>query len=177
MREIAIRFKRSIPTVQGYLRALERKGFIFKDSHKSRSILVKDSHIGKTVRVPIFGVITKDGIQNFEELNKAISIPSDWLVGDKNEFYAFTVSGFEMSEDGLIDGDNIIIRNQAYNIDGETVLGIIYENSTQKVVLKKIFDQGVTVKLESQNPSLKSIIIPKTQFEVKGKFVGLLRKL
>ena len=75
-----------------------------------------------------------------------------------------------MIEDGILDGDTVIIKKQNTAIIGQTVVCIL-ENET---TLKKYFPTKSHVDLVPANSKMASIRVKK-DFQIAGVLVGLFR--
>jgi repressor LexA len=77
-----------------------------------------------------------------------------------------------MIDDGILDGDLVIIsrREQAYN--GEMVVA----NVNGEVTLKRIYREGERVRLQPANATMSPIFAPARDVAVQGVVVGLMRR-
>lgn len=176
--EIAKHFKVSIPTAQGYLKALMLKGVIARLSYKPRSIIFKEEKPkNMTISVPLLGTISAgEGIMVFEEETpELIEAPAPMITHNYNHF-ALKVVGFSMIKDGILDGDLILVRQQATASEGDAVVAILKGNFEEKVTLKRFYRKGDKIELRPRNPAMKSIVINPKELEIRGKFCGLIRK-
>ena len=74
-----------------------------------------------------------------------------------------------MIEDGILDGDTVVVKHQLTAESGDTVVAVTENSAT----LKKLRKKNGKMFLESRNRKLK-IMYPK-ELEIRGKFVGLVR--
>ena len=77
-----------------------------------------------------------------------------------------------MIEDGIFDGDIIVVREQSTVDDGEKA--VAYLPDKDAVTLKRIYREKDRIKLVPANQKMKPIY--ETNVEVQGKVVGVLRK-
>lgn len=176
-REIADNSGISVGAAQERLLALQKKGLVSWLPGKPRSIQLRDpSRISPSVPVPLLGTISAgEGINVHEEEEpEIIDVPSYMLTSGFGH-YCLKVSGFSMSEDGIIDGDVIIIRQQAAADNGDTVVAIIKGGSEEKATLKMFYHHGKKIELRPRNQQLRSKFYDPEQIEVRGKFRGLIR--
>lgn len=181
LKEIAKHFSVAVPTAQGYLKALMLKGVIARHSYKPRSIIFKeDKPKNMTISTPILGTISAgEGIMVYEEeIPELVEAPATMITPGHNHF-ALKVVGFSMTEDGILDGDLILVRQQAVANEGDTVVAILKGNFDEKATLKKLyFREHGKIELRHRNPLLPPPFPPldSDQVEIRGKFVGLIRK-
>ena len=77
-----------------------------------------------------------------------------------------------MIEDGILDGDIAIIRQQDNAGPGQTVVAVIDGEAT----LKKFYKKSSSIELHPANHTMKPIIVgPQNHFNVAGVLVGLFR--
>ncbi len=180
MREVAEHFGVSISTVQGYFNELTFKGAIKKHPNQSRAIMFKDElPKNMTISIPMVGVISAgDGIRVYEEeAPELIEIPSSWVNKvTLSSYYCLRVSGFSMFRDGILDGDIILVKQQASAYDGDTVVAIRIDGGEEKATLKVFYDRGDKIELKPRNENLKSIFVARENIEIRGKFCGLIRE-
>lgn len=156
----------NLSTAQYYIEELTMKGYLRKESHLARGITPKTPKHS----VPKLGFIAAgtpiDPIENPEE----ISVPESINIDSRYPHYALEVKGDSMMDMGVLDGDTILVKHQLTANSGDMVVAITEEGVTLKVLKQQ---NGQTV-LEPRN-NLYPVIIPK-QLEIRGKFVGLIRK-
>lgn len=85
--------------------------------------------------------------------------------------YVLRVRGDSMIEDGIRDGDYVLVEKRAQASDGETVVAILENN---EATLKRFYRQRKRFKLEPANSSLKPIYTEK--LEIRGVVVGVMRR-
>lgn len=176
--EIADHFKISIPTAQDYLSALVYKGVIGRHPNQPRSIIFKEEKPkNMTVSVPILGTISAgEGIIVYEEQTPELVESPAPMVNSGHSHYALRVVGFSMVGDGVIDGDIILVRQQATAEAGDSIVAILKGDFEERATLKRFYPKGDIIELRSRNPSMHYLKVKPEEIEIRGKFVGLLRK-
>ncbi len=167
-------FFKSPTAVNDHLTAIEKKGYIKRHSHTSRGIeVVKYSDNGTDIiKVPILGIIAAgEPIQSIEESQDAISILRDEL-GKTGNFYALRVQGNSMIDEGIFDGDIVVIRKQETADNGQSIVAII---DSDQATLKKFYREKNRIRLQPANPLLFPIY-PK-EIEIRGVVVKIIRNL
>lgn len=165
---------RSPTAVYDHLSAIEKKGYIRKHSHTSRGIeIIKDFiNSADIIKVPILGFIAAgEPIHVIEEHQDIVSIPKDEL-GRQGKFYALRVQGNSMIDEGIFDGDIVVIRKQETANNGQSVVAII---DNDHATLKKIYHEKNRIRLQPANPSLFPTY-PK-EIEIRGVVVKIIRNL
>jgi repressor LexA len=172
LEEIANHFSISRVTAHEHIRALEKKGALRKVPNHARSIeLADDPRTKKPAKpsLPVRGSIAAGGplasVGDGQELDMA-----DWLQeGEGN--YALQVSGDSMIEDGIHDGDYVIVEPRTSARDGEVVVALLNGSAA---TLKRYYREGVRFRLQPANDAMKPLIVD--QVDVRGVVVGLLRR-
>lgn len=163
--EIADHFDKAISTIHQYVDSLEKKGYLKKSDDVSRGITINPQEAD----VLLLGYIAAgDPIEPVEN-PESIKIPK-FFIKNPGNYYALQVKGDSMIEEGILDGDVVIIRHQRNVNDGDIVVAITENGAT----LKKFRQKKDQVYLEPRNKKLK-LIFPK-ELEIRGKFIGLIRK-
>ena len=166
LEEIANHFRKSVSTAQHHVDELERRGYLRKESNGARSITPISDNSGK---IFLLGYISAgkpiEPIENPEPIEVPLS-----MMHSRGEYYALKVQGDSMIEDGIMDGDTIVVKHQKTAENGDTVVAMTESGATLKVFRNR----NGRVYLEPKNKKLK-IIFPN-KLEIRGKFSGLLRK-
>jgi len=179
MKEVSENFGVTISTIQNHFKSLEYKGYIQKVPNLARSIKIKgEDEKNLSVSLPLLGMVGAGyGVELYEEIEpEFIEVPSAWLnPAQKNSYFCLKVDGFSMAEDGVLDGDIIVVRKQDSAESGESI--IAYIKDSEEVTLKRFYRRNGRIELKprNSNPQYKSRMIDEDNLEIKGKFVGLLR--
>ena len=174
----------SSSTVHSHLRALQRKGYLKIDPTKPRAIELlfdSDTELPRERRparsVPLLGRIAAGTpILAEEHVEDIYPMPAD-LVGDGN-FFMLEVSGDSMIDEGIMDGDYVIVRQQPTAHSGEIVAAMMpseYGDGAEATV-KRIRHRGSAIILEPANPRLQPFEAPPGT-QILGKVVAVFRKL
>ncbi|MDP2638987.1 MAG: transcriptional repressor LexA [Candidatus Azambacteria bacterium] len=169
-REIANRFRISPSTAHEHLTTLQNKGYLEKDHGRARGIKMTDSSTG-LVRIPLLGTIAAGQPIEAIEISETINIPKNELGNPKN-YYALKVAGDSMSDEGIFDGDIVVIKKQSVAENGQTVVAIIDDN---EATLKKLYREKTRFRLEPRNQSLLPFY--RKEVEVRGVVVQVIRTL
>jgi repressor LexA len=170
--EICAQFKfNSYNTVTTYLKILEKKGYIRlpKEKNRKRAIEVISPVETRRFEFPLLGVVAAGKPIEAVEDVRAIEVPPS-MIGDGDHF-VLQVKGDSMQEDGILDGDFVVIRKQPTAQNGETVVALINNEAT----VKKYFKRKNHVELRPAHTGMEPIRIKKGDLRIEGKVVGVMR--
>ncbi len=162
---------RSYNTVSTYLRILERKGYIRLPRRKNqkRAIEVVKPVEANRFESPLLGrVAAGKPIEAIEDI-QTIELPPSMVQGE--DHFVLQVQGESMEEDGILDGDYVVVRKQATAESGETVVAIIENEAT----IKKYYKRKDYVELRPAHKHMEPIIVKEGAFRIEGKVVGVIR--
>lgn len=161
---------RSTSTVHSHLISLEKQGLLRRDPTKPRAIEVLDNSVAHGRTVPLVGKVTAgQPILAIENIEDYLTLPTT-VLGNEGLF-CLRVQGESMIEAGILDGDIIVVRQQATAENGEIVVAMIDDEAT----VKRIYYEPDRVRLQPENSHLDPIYAPSVQ--VLGKVVALYRQL
>ncbi|MFA5947841.1 MAG: transcriptional repressor LexA [Candidatus Gracilibacteria bacterium] len=171
LEEIKMRLKlSSVSTAHFHVKNLQESGYLQKEYNQPRAIAAIDEKM--TIDVPLLGVIAAgQPIEAIEIPNETITIAKD-DIGKSGQHYALRVRGDSMIDEGIFDGDIVIIRKQEVADNGQTVVAVIDEN---KATLKKIYREKGKFRLQPANPTLFPIY--REEVEIRGVVVRIIRSL
>ena len=92
-------------------------------------------------------------------------------VGRAGGMFALRVEGESMRDEGIFDGDYIIVERRDTARDGERVVALLPDGST---TLKTLFREKDRVRLQPANPEFQPIYAKDVK--VQGVVAGVLRK-
>ncbi len=163
---------KSTSTVHAYLEKLEQKGYIQKESGKSRTLRVESviSNDSMTVKVPIVGRVTA-GLPMFaaENYEGYIDFPIINRSYMHNQMFALRVCGESMIEAGIMDGDTVIVKKENYAENGDIVVALIEDEAT----VKTFYKENGHFRLQPENKTMKPIIAEDVF--ILGKVVSVMR--
>lgn len=169
--EIGDNFDVSVPTVHQHVSYLKRKRLLTTEKGKKRSIQAMSINKSGVIEIPLMGLIAAGGPIEAIRDPRPIEVPRNMVSAGAN-FYALKVAGTSMIEDGIFDGDIVIVRDQQTVDDGEKA--VAYLPDRDAVTLKRIYRDKNRIKLVPANKSMKPFY--ETNVEIQGKVVGVLRK-
>jgi len=177
-REMARGLGISLGAIQDHLRLLQRKRFITWTPGKKRAIRLLDKdNLQPTIPIPLLGTISAgEGIALYEEENpEIIEVPKNMVTFGFNH-YCLKVAGNSMILEGIWDNDTVLVRKQRDASPGDVVVAVLKGDFEEKATIKKYWPQKNEIKLKPRNPKSSTIRINSEQLDIRGKFVGLIRK-
>jgi repressor LexA len=168
-REIREKFRlSSYGTVQKHLKRLEEKGALKREWNRSRGISPSEPRPAAR-HVPLLGLVAAGHpIEPFPD-PEPIEVPAS-LLG-KGEHFVLRVRGDSMIEDGIRDGDYVIVARRANAENGQTVVALVRGEAT----LKRYYAEGARVRLQPANSSMRPISVEARDVTVQGVITGLIR--
>jgi repressor LexA len=127
-------------------------------------------HPGASTEIPLLGSIAAGRPIEPLENPEPIEVPAS-LLGP-GERYALRVRGDSMIEDGIQDGDIVVVRRAREAADGETVVAVVDGEAT----LKRFYRRGPEIELLPANAALRPIRARGDRVEIRGILVGLIRR-
>ncbi|MFH1671426.1 MAG: transcriptional repressor LexA [Candidatus Portnoybacteria bacterium] len=160
----------SLATVHKHIKNLESKGCLRKIENQPRSIQLNNKRkLSDLIQIPLLGTISAGAPIEAIEIPETITIPkSD--IGRFDDHYALRVEGNSMIDDGVYDGDVVVIKQQNIADNGQMVVAVIDDN---KATLKRIYHEKDSFRLQPANPSLFPIY--KKMVEIRGIVVKIIR--
>jgi repressor LexA len=164
----------SLATVHEHLQALVQKGVIRRFDGAVRGLELLDEKISSTlqgVELPVMGFIAAgQPIMTYTDPDATVTV-SPAMVSGKKRSYVLQVKGDSMIEDGILDGDYVIIEEQTTARDGEIVVALI-DNGL--ATLKRYYREPNRIRLEPANAAMEPIYA--TNVKIQGKCVGVIRR-
>lgn len=164
----------SLGSVYKHINVLKRKGALMAQKNSARSIaLSSDDLSSRGLELPFLGYIAAGlPIETFPQAETML-VPVH-LVSKPQKSYVLQVRGDSMIEDGITDGDFIVVEARATAQPGETVVALI---NKQETTLKRFYPEadGELVRLEAANPNYDPIVVSRAQLTIQGVVRGLIR--
>ncbi len=168
-REIADYFEfSSVATVAEHIYSLKTKGYLDSEENMARSIQLTPAFDAVAYSIPLMGTIAAGRPIEAIRTQETIDIPRD-MMG--KSVFALKVRGDSMEEDGIIDGDYVIIEKTETPRDGDIVVALVDNDSA---TLKRFYREKECVRLEPRNSKYKPIRTKKVV--IQGKVRGVIRK-
>jgi len=175
LREISEKFGfASTASAQKHIALLENKGFLKREKHQKRGLVL--AHRPPTdgpseIELPLLGLVAAGSpIESIPD-PEPVSVPPDFVRAGEN--FVLKVRGESMIEDGIHDGDLVVVQSTAEANDGDMVVALV----DGEVTLKRIFRQAPgTIRLQPANSEMAPILVAADTVTIQGIVVGLLRR-
>ena len=195
--ELSLKSKSGIHRI---VKSLEERGYVERLQNKARAIAPKkytngqpyvsniinltnkfldkksnqqeDNLKSNNESIPLLGKIAAGTpIEAISNYDKFIEVPSSFI--SSNECFALNVEGDSMIDEGIYDGDTIIINKQTDIRNGDIIVALI---DKEEATLKKFRKKGDSIALEPANKNYKTQIYGPDRITIQGKMSALLRK-
>jgi repressor LexA len=93
------------------------------------------------------------------------------MISGKKPSYVLEVKGSSMIEDGILDGDYVVIEKSDLAKNGDIVVALVDESLA---TLKRFYKEGERVVLKPANAAMEPIY--PTNVRIQGICVGLVRR-
>lgn len=169
---------RSVSTVHAIIRSLVDKGYLQKVDGNTRVLKILDENITSTflgnlpsIELPLMGYIAAgQPLEPHTDPNATFHVSASLLTGSKTA-YVLQVKGVSMIEDGILDGDYVVIEKVQQANNGQIVVALVDDNLA---TLKRFYKEGDRIILKPANSTMEPIY-PRT-LKIQGRVVGLVRK-
>jgi len=144
-------------TVHAHIQSLRMRGYLRGSTSSSgnRELEPTDKAMkwGRSVLLPLKGLITAGRPIEAVEERESIAVPVD-LVPDSSNSYVLRVRGESMIDEGILDGDYVIVERNPSPKNGDVVVALL-DNSY--ATLKKFFREKNRIRLQPANKTMKPI--------------------
>ncbi|MGH8476236.1 MAG: transcriptional repressor LexA [Methylococcales bacterium] len=161
---------RSRGSLHKHIQALVEAGLVQAADGKQRGIRLTDEVRHARDPVPMMGFIAAGRPIEAIENPEWIDIPN--LLKGQGSCYVLQVKGDSMIDDGILDGDWVVIERRTHARDGEIVVALIEGSDA---TLKHIEQRPGEVILHPANSSMESLRFPVDRVEIQGILVGQMR--
>lgn len=166
---------KSTSSVHSHLETLEKNGYIRRDPTKPRAIEILDDNFNllrkEMVSVPMVGrVAAGQPILAEENIEGYFPVPAEFMP--KEPTFMLRVKGESMVNAGILDGDQILVKEQKTAVNGDKIVALIEDSATVKTYYK----ENGYYRLQPENDFMEPIIV-KDHLEILGKVIGVFRFL
>jgi len=159
-REIADHFGLSSPaTVHQHIKTLTEKGVIaVGDEGEARSIelIQSEQPVDRfAVVLPLAGLITAGAPIEAVEQNETMAVPTSFVVDGANSF-VLKVKGRSMIDDGILDGDFVVVERNPSPRNGEVVVALL---DNAYATLKRFYREKNRIRLQPANSTMDPIFV------------------
>jgi len=166
----------SMATVHEHVDKLRQKGFIKKLDGTARGLEVirenyRTGSYEGAVEVPILGFIAAGvPLEPYTDPNSYIAVAPNMISNSKPN-YVLQVKGTSMIDDGILDGDYVVVQHQEDAKNGDIVVALLPNGLA---TLKRIYFEKERIRLMPANSQMSPIFT--THVKIQGRVVGVIRK-
>jgi repressor LexA len=168
----------SLATVHKHISNLEKKGLLTRDYNRSRSIdllppkgrLKQAMAVNTGIVLPLRGRIAAGRPIEAIETPETISL-ADFV--QSKEVYVLEVRGDSMMDEGILDGDYVLVENTKVAHNGDIVVALV---DGIDATLKRLYREGDQIRLQPSNSAMAPILVHASAVQIQGKVIGVLRK-
>ena len=126
----------SAGTVHEHLQGLKEKGYLESEDNRARSLEVVEAiaNFTRAVSLPLVGLITAGQPIEAVENRETFSVPLN-LIKDEANTYVLKVKGQSMIDEGINDGDYVIVERNPRPKNGDVVVALL--DNAFAIYLKK----------------------------------------
>lgn len=177
-REIANGLKlSSVATIAQHIDTLVAKGLLVKGNNSARSLMpveeLQEEMRKPKVGLPILGLIAAGSpIETLAGHTDTLEVPP-FMVGSKNS-YVLQVKGQSMIDDGIHDGDYVVVQEKEVPSNGDVVVALV---NNSEATLKRYYKEARRIRLQPANSTMEPIYVEAgTPLKIQGVVIGLIRK-
>lgn len=177
MQELADEIGVSKVTVFEHVEALIKKGALVRDPNKARSLAIASGIAvpdeARPLRFPLVGKIAAGlPIEKMEDRDELDLLD---IVGPRpgrpGAMFALRVQGESMRDEGILDGDYILVERTDVASNGDRVVALLPNGET---TLKTYFREADRIRLQPANPDFQPIYVKDCK--IQGIVRSVLRK-
>ena len=178
MQELADEIGVSKVTVFEHVEALIKKGALKREPNKARSLsLAEDVDLpdeGQPLQFPLVGRIAAGRPIERCPGNDQIDLQDIFgpRIGQRANTYALKVEGDSMRDEGILEGDYVLVERRATANNGERVVALLPDGES---TLKTFYREGRQIRLQPANPRFEPIMVDERECNISGVVIGVLR--
>ena len=161
----------STASAQKHVNLLVQKGLLSRDRHQKRGLTVvsRGDH-SESPDLPLLGTVAAGfPIESLPD-DERVFVPHN-MVG-RGDRFVLRIRGDSMIEEGIQDGDLVVVKRRETARDGETVVALVDGEATLKRLYRR---PGGMIVLQPANEAMPAIVVREDSVRIQGVLVGLLR--
>jgi repressor LexA len=178
MQELADALGISKVTVFEHVEALIEKGALVRRPNKARSLAIADEAAlpdeqARAGELPLIGRIAAGHPVEKYEQQETLHLETIFgpRRGQRGNLFALQVDGMSMRDEGILDGDYVIVEQRSVARNGERVVALLPNGET---TLKTFFREKGHIRLQPANPEFEPIVVDECA--VQGVVIGVMRR-
>jgi len=165
----------SLATVHEHLAVLEKKGLIRRYRGAVRGIEVVDSELSMSPRglmeLPVLGFIACGApLEPYTDPNATLLV-SAGVVKPGYKSYVLQAKGDSMIDDGILNGDYLVIKEQREANNGDIVVAVLKNGFA---TLKRYYKEVGRIRLQPANSTMSPMYV--REVEIRGKVIQVIRQ-
>ena len=176
MQELADEIGVSKVTVFEHVEALIKKGALVREANKARSLSIAEGIAvpdeSRPLKFPLVGKIAAGyPIEKVADADEIDLVEFLSTVDDASSTFALIVDGESMRDEGILDGDLVLLERAQVANNGDRVVALLEDGST---TLKTFFKEDDHIRLQPANPDFDPIRVKFCQ--IQGIVKGVVRR-
>ncbi|MBL4590379.1 MAG: transcriptional repressor LexA [Phycisphaerales bacterium] len=176
MQELADEIGVSKVTVFEHVEALIKKGALVREANKARSLSIAEGIAvpdeDRPLKFPLVGRIAAGyPIEKVADTDEIDLVEFLGTSGDDGSTFALQVEGDSMRDEGILDGDLVLLRRAQVANNGDRVVALLEDGST---TLKTFYKEADHIRLQPANPDFSPIRVKFCQ--IQGIVRGVVRR-
>lgn len=176
MQELADEIGVSKVTVFEHVEALIKKGALVREANKARSLSIAEGVAvpdeSRPLKFPLVGKIAAGyPIEKVADADEIDLVEFLSTVDDASSTFALIVDGESMRDEGILDGDLVLLERAQVANNGDRVVALLEDGST---TLKTFFKEDDHIRLQPANPDFEPIRVKFCQ--IQGIVKGVVRR-
>ena len=178
MQELADELDISKVTVFEHVEALIKKGALAREANKARSLSIREDAVipdeAEPLCFPLVGKIAAGLPLQMYEQSDSLSLEEIFgpRIGQRGGTFALRVNGDSMRDEGILDGDYVIVERRQTARNGERVVALLEKDET---TLKTFFrDPDGWIRLQPANPDFEAKRVKECR--IQGVVIAVLRR-
>jgi repressor LexA len=165
----------SLATVHEHLAVLEKKGLIRRYRGAVRGIEVVDSEptvpSAGLMELPVLGFIACGApLEPYTDPNATLMVNAG-VVKPGYKSYVLQAKGDSMIDDGILNGDYLVIKEQREANNGDIVVAVLKNGFA---TLKRYYKEVGRIRLQPANSTMSPMYV--REVEIRGKVIQVIRQ-
>jgi len=158
-------------TIHKHVTLLEKKGYLLRhDGSRTMTMTPKATSLRPSIGLPLKGIITAGLPIEAIEQPDMIDVPGSMVVDEINS-YVLKVRGESMIEDGILDGDYVIVERNPSPKNGDIVVALL---DNAYATLKRFYREATRIRLQPANATMAPFYVQDPL--IQGVVRAVLRK-
>jgi repressor LexA len=176
MQELADEIGVSKVTVFEHVEALIKKGALVREANKARSLSIAEGisvpDESRPLKFPLVGKIAAGyPIEKVADADEIDLVEFLSTVDKAGSTFALQVDGESMRDEGILDGDLVLLERAQVAHNGDRVVALLEDGST---TLKTFYKEADHIRLQPANPDFDPIRVKFCQ--IQGIVKGVVRR-